>query len=171
MVNRESTAKPFVISRVFNAPRELVWKAWTDVEHLKKWFGPAGTFMPVSKMDLLPGGTFHYCQRGPDGKDMWGKWVLREVQPPERLVLVQCFSDEKGGAVRHPMAPTWPLETLSTTTFSESNGKTTMTIQWEPYHANEEEKKTFDGAHDGMNMGWGGTLDKLDAYLAEVQKH
>ncbi len=161
-------AKPFVLTRVFDAPRDLVWKAWTDAEHLKKWFGPKGTTIPFAKMDFRIGGTYHYCQRMPDGNEMWGKMTYREIKAPERLVVIQCFSDAKGGATRHPMAPTWPLETLSTSTLSESGGKTTLTIHWEPYNASEEERKTFDGAYDSMNQGWGGTLEQLEKYLAQL---
>lgn len=169
--NAEPVAtKPFVLSRVFNAPRDLVWKAWTDAEHLKKWFGPKGTTLPTAKMDFRVGGTYHYCLRMPNGGDTWGKWTFRDIKAPERIVLISCFSDANGGATRHPIAPTWPLETLSTTTLSESGGKTTLTLNWEPYNASEEERKTFDGAHDSMNQGWGGTMEQLDTYLRELQE-
>lgn len=160
----------FVLTRTFDAPRELVWKAWTEREHLMRWFGPKGFSMPVAKMDLRPGGSFLYGLRSPDGMEMWGKWVFREVVAPERLVLVQCFSDADGGVSRHPMAPTWPLQTLSTTTFTESDGKTTMVLRWSPLDPTAEEQATFDAGRPSMEQGWGGTLDKLVTYLAEARK-
>ena len=63
----------FVISRVFNAPRELLWKCFTEPDRMKEWWGPKGVTVTVSKMDLRPGGTYHYCMRTPDGQDMWGR--------------------------------------------------------------------------------------------------
>ena len=159
---------PFVISHVFNAPRELVWKAWTERECLMQWFGPKGVTIPVAQLDLRPGGMFHYCMRMPDGKEMWGKFVYREIVPPEKIVLVNSFSDAQGGITRHPFSPTWPLEMLSTTTLTEEGKQTRLIIQWHPLHATEQEQKTFDSAHDGMMQGWSGTFEQLAAYLAKA---
>jgi uncharacterized protein YndB with AHSA1/START domain len=158
---------PFVISREFNAPRARVWAAWTEVEHLKKWFGPAGFVMTQCKLDLRPGGIFHYCMRGPDGKEMWGKWVFRDIVAPERIALVNSFSDAAGGITRPPMAPTWPREMLSTTTFSEKNGKTTLTLEWQPINATPEEIATFEAGRAGMTQGWNGTMEQLTSYLGK----
>lgn len=163
-----SATHEFVISRVFNAPRGMVWKAWTDREELMKWFGPKGCTIPHAMLDLRPGGVFHYALRTPDGMEMWGKWVFREIVAPEKLVLVSSFSDAKGGMTRHPLSATWPLETLSTTTFEEQAGKTTITIRWSPLNATDLEISTFDGAHEGMQMGWKGTFEQLEAYLAQA---
>jgi uncharacterized protein YndB with AHSA1/START domain len=158
----------FVITRIFDAPRDLVWKAFTDPEHMKKWWGPKGFTVIQSKMDLRPGGSYLYGMKAPDGSAMWGKFVYREVVPPERMVFINSFSDEAGGITRHPMAPTWPLEMLSTFTFEEApGGKTKLTIRWSPHNATDEERKTFDAGHDSMRQGWGGTLEKLTAYLAK----
>jgi uncharacterized protein YndB with AHSA1/START domain len=159
----------FVISRVFDAPRDLVWKVFTDPGHMKNWWGPKGFAVRFSKMDFRPGGSYLYGMRSPEGHDMWGKFVYREIVAPERIVLINSFSDEKGGLTRHPMSPTWPLEMLSTFTFAEQDGKTTLTIRWSPYNATEEERKTFDEGRPSMNQGWGGTLGQLEAYLAAVR--
>ena len=163
----EPSTREFVITRVFDAPRELVWQAWTERERLMQWFGPKGFTMSTAKMDFRPGGVFHYCLRSPDGKEMWGKFVYREIIAPEKIVLVNSFSDAAGGLTRHPMSPTWPLEMLSTTTFIEQGGKTTLTIKWKPLNPTEEERKTFDGAHGGMTQGWTGTFEQLAEYLAK----
>ena len=93
------STREFVISRTFDAPRELVWKAFTEREHLMQWFGPKGFKMLAGTVDLRPGGTFHYGMQAPDGKTMWGKWIFREIVPPERLVTVVSFSDEQGGEI------------------------------------------------------------------------
>src|SRR5438552_577356 len=93
----------FVITRTIDAPRNLVWEAWTERDRLMQWFGPKRFTMSAAMLDLRPAGVFHYCLRSPDGKEMWGKFVYREIVPQERIVLVNSFSDEKGGLTRHPM--------------------------------------------------------------------
>jgi uncharacterized protein YndB with AHSA1/START domain len=153
---------------VYDAPRDLVWKAFTDPERMKEWWGPKGFSVIASKMDLRPGGTYHYGMKAPDGSAMWGKFVFREIVAPERMVLINSFSDESGGITRHPMAPTWPLEMLSTFTFEDVDGKTKVTIRWAPHDATDDERKTFDASHDSMRQGWGGTLDQLADYLAKA---
>src|SRR6266496_2994918 len=127
--------KPFVISRAFDVPRERMWKAWMERDELMQWFGPEGFKMTTAKLDFRPGGVFHYCLRSPDGKEMWGKFVYREIVLPERIVHVHSFSDENGGLTRHPFSPGWPREMLSTTTFAEQGGTTTVTTQWVPLNA------------------------------------
>ena len=165
---KQSDKGEFIISCVFDAPRDLVWKAFTDPERMKQWWGPKGFTVRYSKIDFRPGGIYHYCLRSPDGKDMWGKMVYREIVPHKQIVFVNSFSDENGGLTRHPMRRTWPLEMLSTFTFAEQDGKTTFTIRWRPYQATETERKTFDEGRKGMQQGWGGTLDQLEAYLAKA---
>ena len=167
---KKSAEEDFIISRTFDAPRELVWKAFTDPEHLKHWWGPRGFTVRAAKMDFRAGGSYHYCMRSPDGRDMWGKFVYREILTPERIVFINSFSDENGGLTRHPMSPTWPLEMLSTLTFAEQQGTTTLTIRWSPYNANEAERKTFEDGRQGMYQGWTGTLDQLDDYLGRARK-
>jgi uncharacterized protein YndB with AHSA1/START domain len=164
----QSAKGEFVISRVFDAPRDLVWKAFTDPERMKHWWGPKGFTVRYSKIDFRPGGVYHYCLRSPDGKDMWGKFVYREIVAPERMVFVNSFSDEKGGLTRHPLSPDWPLEMLSTVALAEHEGKTTFTVKWVPLNATEAERKTFESGHESMQKGWTGTLDQLAEYLAKV---
>ena len=161
-------SKPFVISRTFDAPRNKVWKAWTERDRLLQWFGPKGFQMTSAKLDFRPGGTFHYCLRTPDGTEMWGKFIYRVIEAPERIVLVNSFSDEKGGLTRHPFSASWPLEMLSTTTLAEEGGKTKVTIEWTPLNPTEEERKTFDSSHEGMKQGWSGTFEQLSEYLAKT---
>jgi uncharacterized protein YndB with AHSA1/START domain len=158
----------FVLTRTFDAPRDLVWKAFTEPERLAQWFGPKGVTIPKCTLDLRPGGVFHYCMRLPDGKDMWGKWTFREITPPERMVCIVSFSDENAGVTRHPFSPDWPLETLSDTTFTEAGGKTTITLRWSAYNASEKERETFNNNHASMSQGWNGTMDQLAEYLARV---
>ena len=159
----------FVISRIFDAPRDLVWKCFTEPEHITKWWGPKGVTIGTAKIDLRPGGMCHYSMVTPDGTVMWGKSVYREIAAPERLVFINSFSDEAGGTTRHPMAPTWPLEMFSVLTFEDVGGKTKVTIRWSPHNATDEERKTFDTGHDSMRQGWTGSLDQLEAYLTQAR--
>jgi uncharacterized protein YndB with AHSA1/START domain len=168
----ETKIKDFVMSRVFDAPRDLLWKCFTDPDRMKQWWGPKGVKIIAAKMDLRVGGTYLYGMETPDGKTMWGKFVYREITPPERLVFINSFSDEAGGLTRHPLSPTWPLQMLSTFTFEEQPGgksKSKFTVRWSPYEATDEERKTFDAGHDSMKGGWGGTMDQLEAYIAKAK--
>ena len=160
--------KDFVVSRVFDAPREKVWRCFTEPERMKAWFGPKGSTVVASKMDLRVGGTYHGALRAGDGPVMWAKFVYRKVVPPQRLVWEHSFSDEAGGLTRHPLSPTWPLKLLTTVTFEDAGagaGKTKLTLRWSPLDATAEEQNTFDAAHDGCRAGWSGSFEQLDAYL------
>jgi uncharacterized protein YndB with AHSA1/START domain len=160
----------FAISRVLDAPRDLVWKCFTDPERMKHWWGPKGFKVIASKMDLRVGGTYHYGLESPTGQPMWGRFVYREIAPPERLVFISSFSDEAGGVTRHPMAPDWPLEMLSIFSFEElPGGKTRFTVIWAPHNATEAERKAFDAGRDSMTAGWSGTLEQLETYLATAK--
>lgn len=162
--------KEFVLHREFDAPRQLVWDAWTKAEHLGLWFGPMGCKLRVGAFELKPGGIFHYGIKMPDGLELWGKWIFREIVAPEKLVVIASFSDAQQGLTRHPLSAGWPLETLSTTTLTEQNGRTQLELRWIPYEATAEERQAFDSARPSMTQGWGGTMEQLTAYLADVQK-
>src|SRR3954468_24587410 len=112
--NETVPGKEFVLTRSFKAPRALVWEVFTQPKHMEKWFSPAGFKTQSAQTDFRVGGTHHYSQIGPDGKAMWGKLHYQLIQPPEKLVYLQHFSDEKGGVTRHPMAPQWPERMLTT---------------------------------------------------------
>lgn len=161
--------RPFVISRVFNAPRELVWKTWTESDHMQ-WWGPKGVTIHQAKIDLRPGGIFHYAMKTADGHEMWGRWVIREIAKPERLVFVNSFSDEAGGITRHPMSSHWPLEMFTTVALVEQDGQTMLTVLWLPVNATELERKTFDEGRESMKNGWGGSLDRLEDYLSNAKR-
>jgi uncharacterized protein YndB with AHSA1/START domain len=132
--------KPFEISRVYDAPREKVWQAWTEPARLKHWWGPRGFTVHTCKVDLRPGGIFLYGMKAPDGAAMWG-------------------------ITRHPSSPGWPQYILSTVEFSALNGKTKVSISWIPHEASEAERRTFEEGRPSMQQGWGGTLDQLETYL------
>jgi uncharacterized protein YndB with AHSA1/START domain len=163
-----TTLPEFVISREFNAPRDLVWSTFTDPNHMRHWLGHQGSTVIASKMDLRPGGLYHYGLRTPDGSEMWGKNIYREITPPRQLVYLNSFSDRDGGLSRHPLSPTWPLKMLTTVTLAEQNGQTTLSIRWVPWEATEEEIATFTSALEACRQGWTGSLNQLETYLQKV---
>ncbi len=163
--------KDFVAARDFDVPRPILWACFTEPERMRHWWGPKGCKVVAANMDLRPGGSYHYGLQMPDGKTMWGKFVYREIVAPERLVFINFFSDEKGGVTRHPMAPNWPLEMLSTFTFDDlGTNKSRFTVRWEPHKATEEEREVFnsDAMRAGMTQGWSGTMDQLETYLKSL---
>jgi uncharacterized protein YndB with AHSA1/START domain len=168
MAAKDSPATPpaelvLVITRVFDAPRDLVFKAWTDPEHFVRWWGPKGFTVPFCKIDLRPGGVMHFCMRSPEGQDIWNKGVFREVVEPERIVSTDSFSDEEGNLVQpahYGMSPDWPSETLVTVTFAEHDGKTKLTLQQTVLESVAE--------RHGARQGWTETLDCLAEYLAKA---
>jgi uncharacterized protein YndB with AHSA1/START domain len=153
-----------VITRIFDAPRELVWKAWTDPERIKRWFGPRGFTTPVYKMDLRVGRKYHSAMRSPDGQDFWSTGVFREIAEPERLVMSDSFADEKGNKVPasyYGMSPDWSGESLITVTFEEIEGKTRMTLEGSGFSGMSATDR------DNARQGWSQSFDKLGEYLAE----
>ncbi len=142
-----------VAVRVVDAPRQLVWEAWTNPEHVRHWLlGPDGWTMPVCEIDLRPGGEWRFVWRGPDGAEMAMRGVYREVAPPARLVATESW----GGG--------WP-DTLNTLTFSEQGGKTTVT-ETVLYPT----KEARDGAlGSGMKDGVSRSFERLDDYLRDLQ--
>ena len=157
--------REFIISRTFDAPRDLMWKVWTDEQRRAKWFGPKGVRIFHSKNDLRPGGMYLYGMRSPDGVEFWGRWIYLDIQKPERLMFIISFSDANGGLRQHPMSPEWPLEWLSIVTFSEARGKTTVTVKWTVMNATESQRNCFAAGHASMNQGWGGTFEQLTDYI------
>jgi uncharacterized protein YndB with AHSA1/START domain len=163
---KQMKEQELVITRIFDAPCELVWKAWTDPEHVKRWWGPKIFSCPAAEVDLRVGGKYLFCMRSNTGPEMWqkGLWstgVYKEIVPMEKIVCTDCFADEKGNVVpasHYDMEGDFPLEMLITVTFEKYQGnKTKMTLR----HAGIPAGEHFKGA----NVGWNESLDKLAANL------
>jgi uncharacterized protein YndB with AHSA1/START domain len=143
-----------VMTRVFDAPRELVFDAWTNCEHVPHWFGPHGTTVPLCEIDLRPGGAWRYVLRSPDGSEMGMGGVYQEISRPDRLVSTESFDD-------------YPGESLNTMVLTEEDGKTTLTIT-----VLAESKETRDAVVDsGMEKGANETFDRLEEYLGRESTH
>lgn len=170
MSTTPASENQLLITREFNAPRELVFKAWAEPERFAKWWGPKGFDLKVVKHDVRPGGMFLGCQTSPEGFSMWGKFVYREVQPYEKLEFVQSFSDEEGNTVRAPFNPAWPLEIMNRVELSETaDGRTLLTFSGGPINASEEELQAFAQMKPHVKEGFNGTWQALDEYLAANQ--
>lgn len=162
--------RDFIITRTFDAPRELVFDAWSDVNHLRRWWGPKGCTVGFCNMDLRPGGQLLYSLRMPDGHEMWGKFVYREILPPDRLVFVNSFSDPQGNVTRAPFNPKWPLEVLMTLTLGEQFNLTTLSLIGKPLNPTGEELDLFESMLNSLHEGFSGTFDQLAAYLQTLTK-
>jgi uncharacterized protein YndB with AHSA1/START domain len=149
-----------MFTRIFEAPRELIFQAMCEPEHLTKWWGPNFWTLPVCKMDFRVGGTWHYCMESPDG-DMksWGKTFYKEIVEPERIVYEDYFSDEEG-TINESMPGT-----KTTLTLIDLEGKTKLVSQTE--FSSEEALKTV--LDMGVVQGFTETWDKLESHLQQVQ--
>jgi uncharacterized protein YndB with AHSA1/START domain len=166
-------AQQFVITRTYDAPRELVWKAWTEADRLIQWWGPRGTKIRVIRLEVRPGGVFHYAMQFKPGSEMFGRFVYREIAAPERLVFINSFSDAGGGLTRAPfpqLGDKWPLEVMNTLTLTEQGGKTTLTLRGNPINATAEEVAMYVSMFDSMRQGFGGSFDKLAEHLATAMR-
>src|SRR6202163_4532407 len=147
----ESAQNELVITRLFDAPRELVFECWTNPEHLQHWQGaPRGFTVTSQESDIRPGGFFRICMRSPEGVDHWLHGGYREIVKPERLVFTHVWLD----ADRKP-----GNETLVTITLAERDGKTELTLRQTGFPSVE--------SRDGHKYGWNSALDVLTDYLAE----
>ena len=155
----------FEISILIKASKEATFNAWTISEKMKNWWGPTGFDVAKCDIDLNYGGTNHYCLKTPEGMEMWGKSVYKEITPHDKLVFVNSFSDENAAIVRNPFNPNWPLETITKLEFEEKDGQTELRFTSNPIHATDSEWEMFQAAEQSMLMGWNGTLGRLKAYL------
>ena len=162
------TEQDFTFTRSLNAPRDLVFQVWTERDHLQQWFGSKACPIVSCMNDLRPGGMMHYAMQMPGGGAMWGRWLYREIVPPERLVFIASFCDEEGGVVRAPFSAGWPLEMLSVVTFAEHGDRTEITLRASAHNATELERETFNSAHGGLRHGWDGTFAQLAEYVQAV---
>jgi uncharacterized protein YndB with AHSA1/START domain len=159
--NMETKKADLVITRIFDAPRTLVWKAWTEPGHLMRWWAPKGCTTPFCKLDLRIGGKFHYCMRMPEGRDICGIGVYREIVAPSLLVYTDSFADAQGNPVppaHYGMSASHPAETLVTLTLEEHEGKTRLTLRHAIPESVEERK--------GAEQGWSEMLDRLAEVFA-----
>ena len=159
-------AKELTITRIIDAPVDIVWKAWTDSEYFKRWWGPKGFTAPDNKMDLRVGGKYLSSMLSPDGQKFWNTGVFREIVRHKRLVVTDSFADEKGNVVpasHYGMSADFPKEMQIAVTFGEvPGGKTKITLK----HGGTDTLPDKD--LKDMEQGWGESLDKLAVLMEEI---
>jgi uncharacterized protein YndB with AHSA1/START domain len=143
--------RELVITRIFDAPREIVFDAWSKAEHLVHWFGPTDFTLPSCTLDFRVGGSYRFCMRSPDGEDHWVWGEYREIDPPERIVMTWNREDVTGKI--------WS-RTLAEFTFIELDNKTSFTLKQGLF-----ETGPFCEEH---GFGWGQALDRLGEYVAAL---
>jgi len=160
----KSAVRELVITRVFNAPVKLVWKAWTETEHFKKWWGPKDYTCPSSTMDFRVGGKFLHAMRNHEGQEYWSTGIYKEIIPLKKIVSTDNFSDPQGNILSPTevgMPGDWPKELEVTITFEDQGTKTKMTL----HHIGIP-----DGVMNEMtNAGWNQSFDKLETALLTVK--
>jgi uncharacterized protein YndB with AHSA1/START domain len=159
-VTETPSEREIIITRIFNAPRELVFKAWTEPQHIAQWWGPQGFTTRVTEMDLRPGGKWRYIMIGPDGTEYPLKGVFREIVPLERIVT----SDEFDEGFEKVMNADLPRGMVSTASFEDLAGKTKLTLRI--MHESAEERRK----HEEMGVigGWNSTFDCLEEHLGSM---
>jgi uncharacterized protein YndB with AHSA1/START domain len=156
----------FFIVRAFASPLDLVWKAWSEPDQLKAWWGPKGCTIDTAHLEFRPGGFFHYNMRFESGTEWWGRFLYREIAPRDRIAWLNSFSNPGCGITRAPFKAPIPLEILNDVVFVEKAGNTTVSLRATPHGATEEEVEAFQAMHAGMEQGYGGTFDQLAEVLA-----
>ena len=151
------------IERVFDAPRDRVWRCWTEPDNLMKWWGPKAFTSPAATIDFSVGGKYHFCMRMPDGKEMWSTGSYLEIVPMERLVFTDSFADPEGNVVSgtyYGMGDIYPAVLNVTLTFEKVEDRTRFKLHHEGIPASEISACT---------QGWIEMLDKLEAVLARLR--
>ncbi len=154
----------FSITRSFNAPKDLVFQAFSNEAALAEWWGPVGMALTVKSFDFSPGGKFHYKMEG-NGQTMWGLFNYVSITPPDSIEFINSFSDEAGNICKPPFAIDFPLEIFNKLSLQEINGVTTITLKGHPLRATAAQEAVYNSMSGSMNQGFAGTFDQLEKYL------
>ena len=156
----------YILDRVFDAPRELVWRAWTDPELLHQWYGP-GVETVIHQFDLEPGGAWLNEMKFGEKSD-YSRMDFKEVVPLEKIVWHHASTDADWNVAPNPMMPNWPRVLLTTVTFSDEGDKTNVRLSQVPIDASDEELACFAEMMSGMDGGWGKGYAIIDDILAAL---
>lgn len=164
-MNTADQQATLVVTRQFNAPKEMVFDAFANAEALSQWWGAPETLTNVAKLDFKPGGVFLY-NYDMMGTIVWGRFIYKQIIKPDLLEFISSFSDENGGIIRAPFSNAFPLEIFNSLEFSEQDGVTTIVLKGYPLNATEEETAFFKTMETGMQKGFAGTFGQLEKYLS-----
>jgi uncharacterized protein YndB with AHSA1/START domain len=157
----------FILDREFDAPRDLVWKAWADPELLAQWYGP-NIETVIHKFDLKPNGVWLNEMKMKNGSN-FQKAVFQEVAEPEKLVWHHYSVDADWNVYANPMMPDWPRILLTTVTLEDMGEKTNVRLSQIPLDATDAEIACFAKMKDGMSGGWGSGYTIIDELLTKLQ--
>ncbi|MEQ8811471.1 MAG: SRPBCC domain-containing protein [Imperialibacter sp.] len=155
------------LSYKFNAPKELVFNAFSTAEALNEWWGPVETKNSAISLDFRPGGVFHF-KMDFNGNVNYARFLFKTIEPYDLLEFSNAFADEQANPIPAPFDVTLPVEIFYRLRFSERNGKTTIDLTGEPINANQAEIDGFVAINESMEQGFGATFDKLGAYLKNL---
>ncbi|MGW8247964.1 MAG: SRPBCC family protein [Acidiferrobacterales bacterium] len=162
--------EPTILTREYDAPRQLVFEAWTNPDHLKNWQVPfKGFICEFHHADIKPGGSSLHKMTAPNGFEMWLLTRYEAITPPESLVFRQYVSNEAGDILPNPQNPNWPKEMRTTINLREEGGKTRLELIWQPIDPTRAEAEAFEASRPEHDKGWGGGLEMLVSYLEELQ--
>ncbi len=159
--------EPSMLTQTYKAPQQLVFDAWTKVEHLNQWMFPMpGCSCEFVSADIKTDGTSLHKMTMPNGNEMWLFTKYEEVSAPNTLVFFQYMSNPAGEILPNPHMPTWPKDMRATLTFEDMGDETALTFAWEPINPTEEEAATFESMRE--QNGWASGLQQLSVYLGTV---
>ena len=161
-----SEVPEYTLERIFNAPRELVWRAWTDPKYLSEWYGP-GVETVIHGFELQPGGAWLNEMRIGENSN-YQKMVFVEVDVPSKLVWHHHSADAEWNVADNPMMPDWPTTLLTTALFEDQGDKTLLRFSQIPVDATDAQNAAFAEMMRGMDGGWGKGFALIDELLAAM---
>jgi uncharacterized protein YndB with AHSA1/START domain len=159
----------FILTKTFNAPKEMVFDAFASAEALAQWWGPVEAPIDVLRLDFRPEGIFHYRMKGTHLS--YGIFRYKKIERPNNITWINSFADENGAIIKPPFKDfDLPKEILNSITLTEVDGITTLVLKSEPINASESEIDCFNSITESMEQGFGGTFSQLADYLDKIQK-
>lgn len=157
----------FTYTRNYKFPVQTVWEALIEMHELLQWWSPKNLSLLNASLDFRLGGQFHYGMQTPDGQEMWGKFIYREIEEEKRISFLSFFSDQEGRVTRHPVSPNWPAELLNEIRLTEKESSTELQFLAMPFEASEEEILTFNQSAYQLEKGFAVTFEQLNDWLLQ----
>lgn len=163
---------PFQLTQTLPTTTKKAFDLFSKKEHLANWWGPKGMEIDIKTFDFRPGGIFHYVLKAGNGFEMWGKFTYLEIEVPNRITLINSFSNALAETIPAPLVPfgaDWPLEMWTEYRFEPSGDHTLITLTSHPQNASDASNQLFFDNHHNMKLGFKGTFDALQEYLERIQ--
>jgi uncharacterized protein YndB with AHSA1/START domain len=157
----------FTYTRTYNFPIQTIWEALSEMHELLQWWSPKNLSLVDASLDFRLGGQFHYGMQTPEGQEMWGKFIYREIEEEKRISFLSFFSDREGRVTRHPVSPKWPAEMLNEIRLTAKESSTELQFLAMPFEAQEEEIITFNQSAHLLEKGFAHTFEQLQNWLQQ----